>query len=415
MAGPASRRAPARSLSRAEWSRRVESQSLAPPDELLREARANTRREAGDVVFLAALAREIALARGAELTLAYRNLVLVLPGFRKKLRAGRSRVTGEVCVVFVVRRKGGVEAGHPQHLPAWLITFADRNGVRRPYALPTDVQDAADYHGATAHSDSAVWVKNGDWPLVDGSFACLVRLCAAGAEQTCVMSAQHVLTPFADGDSLQVAGGLPLLPRDAQGNKASSPRLGVSLPYGGVLRGDERPDRPSFDVQLAALDDAAGAAVRLRAALRRLNAAQPWVHGTAELLALDKGGWFHLLTPDNHGSAPGRGAVRLTLGAMPPSAVGIEYKLAGDPKAVTRMVFHAELLRFDAVDSKVPVSGDSGSPIVVRREDGSMTLVAMHIGGDGQGLSWAIPAWRLFDLGNWWQFPAGARVEPVDA
>lgn len=367
------------------------------------------------MAFLVELAREITLTRGAELTLAYRNLVWVVPGFRKKQRADKARITSEVCVIFVVRRKGSIEAGDPQHLPRWLITFADRHGERKPYALPTDVQDAALYHGAGAHSDSAVWVKNGAWPPANGSFTCLVKLSHDGGEQTCILSAQHVLTPFADGESLQVAGGLSLLPLDGSGKQAVSPRLGISLSYGGILRGDERHDRPSFDVQLAAIDDENDIAVRQRTALRRLHDAQPWVRSITELLALDKDGWFHLITPDNHGSKPGRGAIRLTLGAMPTKPVGIPYQLAGDPIAVDKIVFHAELLCFNAVDSKVPVSGDSGSPIVAKRSDGTMTLVAMHIGGDGQGLSWAIPAWRLFDIDNWSQYPSGARIEPVDA
>ena len=412
---PASRRTRVKAQSRSEWSHRTEMQSLALPADLLRQARANTRLVTGDVAFLVELAREIALTRGAELTLGYRNLIWVVPGFRKKQSANRARVTSEVCVVFVVRRKGGLEIANPQHLPRWLITFADRDGKRKPYALPTDVQDAAHYYGARAHSDSAVWVKNGPWPPANGSFTCLVKISHDGATQTCVLSAQHVLTPFADGDSLQIASGLSLLPLDPSGKHITSPRLGVSLSYGGVLRGDERPDRPSFDVQLAAIEGENDADVRRRAGLRRLNGAQPWVRSMAELLALDKEGWFHLLTPDNHGSEQGRGAIRLTLGAMPTSPVGIPYKLAGDPVAVDKTVFHAGLLRFDAVDSKVPIPGDSGSPIVARRADDTMTLVAMHIGGDSRGLSWAIPAWRLFDIDNWSQYPTGARIEPVDA
>jgi hypothetical protein len=257
-----------------------------------------------------------------------------------------------------------------------------------------------------------VWVKNGEWPPASGSFTCLVSLRHANGEQTCMMSAQHVLTPFADGDSLQLGAGLTVLPLATGGRRAASPLLAVSLPFGGVLRGDERPDRPSFDVQLAALEGDGGE-VRRRTALQRLDDAQPWVRTMDELLALDRDGWFHLLTPDNHETQPGRGALRMTLSAMPTTPVPIPYALAGDPKAQSRMIYHAELLRFDAMDSKLPIPGDSGSPIVVRRDDGSMTLVAMHIGGDGFGLSWAIPAWRLFDLANWSEFPDAAQVTPV--
>jgi hypothetical protein len=401
--------------SRTAWSARTEAQSLALPADLLRQARANTRKAATDVAFLAGLAREIALTRGAELTLAYRNLVWVLPGFRKRQQAGRTRIDNLVCVVFVVKRKGGVAPGAEQHLPAWLLTFADREGERQVFALPTDVQDAADFHGAQVQSDSGVWVRNGDWPVANGSLTCLVSLREGAAQQTCILSAQHVLTPFADGDALQVRGGLALWPLDAAGKPADQPRLGTSLPHGGVLRGDERPDRPSFDVQLAAIAPGGDTAVQQRIALRRLHPARPWVRSLADLLVLDRDGWFHLLAPDNHASVRGRGAIRLTLGAMPPLSVPIPYPLAGEPQAARRNVFHAELLRFDATGAVIPLPGDSGSPIVFRHPDGTMTLVAMHIAGNGLGLSWAIPAWRLFDLQNWAQYPAGARIEPVDA
>jgi hypothetical protein len=407
---PRSHRAP----SRAAWCSRAEEHSLATSTALLREARANTRRVVTNPGFLAALAREVALARGPELTLAYRNLVSMMPGFRKKQGARGTRVTSELCVVFVVRRKTGIASEHPQHLPRWLITFAEHEGVRKPFALPTDVQDAGGFCGARAHSASAVWVKNGDWPPASGSFTCLVMLRHPGGQQTCMLSAQHVLTPFADGDALQVTSGLAVLPLDDSGARASAPGLADSLPFGGVLRGDERPDRPSFDVQLAALDGD-GSAVRQRVGLRRLNAGQPWVRSMNDLLLLDREGWFHLLTPDNHATNPGRGALRMALSAMPSLPVPIPYRFAGEPQAQDKTVYHVELLRFDAVDSKLPVTGDSGSPIIVRRDDGSMTLVAMHIGGDGLGLSWAIPAWRLFDLANWSQYPTGAQVTPVDA
>ncbi len=399
--------------SRAAWSGRAEQHALTLPAALLREARANTRQVASSPAFLAALAREVALTRGPELTLAYRNLVSVMPGFRKKQGARGPRVTSDCCVLFIVRRKGDMDPDNPQHLPRWLVTFAEHDGVRKPFALPTDVQDAGSFHGARAHADSGVWVKNGKWLPASGSFTCLVSLRHAGGEQTCMLSAQHVLTPFADGDSLQVAAGLAVLPLAVGGGRATAPQLAGSLPFGGVLRGDERPDRPSFDVQLAALEGD-GSEARMRTAVRRLDGGQPWVRSMDDLLQLDRDGWFHLLTPDNHQTQPGRGALRMTLSAMPTMPVPIPYTLAGNPKAQNRIVYHSELLRFDAVDSKLPIPGDSGSPIVVRRDNGSMTLVAMHIGGDGFGLSWAIPAWRLFNLANWSEYPAGAQLAPVD-
>ena len=402
-----------RAPTRAEWARRVEAHSLAVPAPLLREARANTQRCRNDVAFLASLAREISLSRARELTLAYRSVVGVMPGFRRKRSKQGARTSSELCVVFIVRRKREVDPASAQYLPRWLITFAERDGLRQPFALPTDVQDAAEHHGATAHTDSAVWAQRDGWPSANGSFAALVTLRHAAGAQTCVLSAQHVLTPFPDGGALQIRAGLPVSPLDASGSQVDAPRLGTSLPIGGLLRDDERPDRPSFDVQLAALDPAGDTLLRQRTPLRGLNAAQPWVRRFEDLMLLDRDGWFHLLTPDNHATSPGRGAIRMTLAHMPPTPVGLDYDMGGGPVAQIRQVYHAELLGFTAVDSGKPIKGDSGSPIVVRRDDGTMTLVAMHIGG-GNGMSWAIPAWRLFDVSNWAQYPEGASVEPIE-
>jgi hypothetical protein len=214
---------------------------------------------------------------------------------------------------------------------------------------------------------------------------------------------------------LRVVDGLKVMPLDAAGKTASAPTLATTLDIGGLVRDDERADRPSFDVQLAQLSDSGAAELRQRTPLRRLHPAKPWMRSPADLLDHDRTGWFHLLTPDNHPTHPGRGAVRMTLSAMPPDAFAVPYKLAVGTQAIPRLVFHEELLAFTAVDGEVPWPGDSGSPIVARHADGTMTLAAMHIGGDPErGLSWAIPAWRLFNLKHWAQFPAGARIEPID-
>ena len=409
----------------AAWARRTEAQSLKLPAALLKEARANTRAAAGDVGFLATLAREVALSRGHELTLAFGNLVWVLPGFRKKRvlwraddprvdakAAPRPRITSELCVVFVVRRKGSVAEGHAQHLPRWLITFAERHGQRMPFALPTDVQDASEFHAARAHAQSAVSVKNGNLPAANGSFACVVNLTYGAGQQLCLLSAQHVLTPFAEDGAAVLAEDLVVMPLDSTGSPQAHPVLALSLPFGGELRNDERPDRPSFDLQLARIEDLS--AVRQRTAVVRLNAGMPWARNLLELMELDKVGWFYLLPPDNHHETPGRGSVRLTVSAMPPSTVGLQYTFVGASAEVTRTVYHAELLRFEAKGSKVALNGDSGSPIVARRDDGTLTLVAMHIGGDSLGVCWAIPAWDLFNMQRWMRYPPGAAVMPVE-
>jgi hypothetical protein len=161
---------------RAAWARRVEAHALTESAELLREARANTRACRDDVAFLAELAREVVLTRSRELTLAYRSLVCVMPGFRRRRSPKGERVSSELCIVFVVRRKRELDPASPQHLPRWLVTFADRHGTRQPFALPTDVQDAGLHHRVVAHGDSAVWVARPTWPAANGSFTALVTL-----------------------------------------------------------------------------------------------------------------------------------------------------------------------------------------------------------------------------------------------
>lgn len=362
------------------------------------------------------LARELAVTRCAELTRAYRSLVWVSPGFRRR-RGGRrgQRVLGEVCVVLVVRRKRVIPAGSRDCLPRWLLVYAERGGVRLPFALPTDVQEAADYRAAVAHADNGVWLQRSGLPAAHGSFAALVRLQHAGGSAICALSAQHVLTPYAEARRLRVVGGLPVMPLDAAGRPLQAPAMATTMDVGGLLRGDERADWPSFDVQLAELDGVGGAELRRRTPLRRLNAAQPWMPSLDALLAHDRRSWFHLLTPDNHKKHPGRGAVRMTLSTLPPQSFGVPYELDDGTAVRPHLVFHEELLAFIAVDAAVPWPGDSGCPIVARQPDGSVTLAAMHIAGDPErGLSWAIPAWRLLNLAHWAQFPAGAQIDLIE-
>ena len=410
----ASRR-PVSTRSRAAWSRRVESQSLTIPAALLREARANTKHVSKDVAFLWALAREIALTRGRELTLAHRSLVWMMPGFRTRQGARGARVTSELCIVFVVRRKRTLDPRSPEHLPRSLITYAEHGGRRQPFAIPTDVQDVSAYHRAFAQADGAVWTDRSGWVAEPGHFAAMINLRQADSQQRCILGAQHVFTPFADGSSMRVEGSLTVRPLDAFGRLAQLPRLAVSLPVGGLLRDDERPDRPSFDVQLASVPPEAEAEVRSRTPLRGISQTDPWVRSMAQVLHLDAIGWFYMITPDNHSRAPRRGLIRLTLGSMPPQPFPIAYKFRSGGQVVVKDVYHEELLCLRATNKhRPPLRGDSGSPIVARRDDGSFSLVAMHIAGDEEGLSWAIPAWLLFDMGHWEQYPEGAEIELIE-
>lgn len=397
-----------------QWAAEVERRSLAAPADLLRQGRSNWRSIADDPAAQARLAKELCVTRSPELTLAYRNLVWLLPGFRQVTRAGRRKLTSEICVVLVVRNKGSVPDGHRQHLPAALLTYAAHDGERKLFAVPTDVQDAAEFATATAHSDSGVWVRRSSWPYSPGSFACLVVLSQGERSDACLLSAQHVFTPYADAGATKIDADWPVFARAENGSAASSQVLAKTLPYGGILR-DDRDGRLSFDVQLAEPDQA----VIPRIALRNFHPERPWVTSMKELLALDAqaANAFLLLTPDNHPKP--RGEIPLSLSHMPDddevlTVVPIRYKLSRNGAATTCTVLHDGLLVFKAGGNAHAVGGDSGAPVVVKHADDTMTLVGMHIAGNDAGLSWAIPAWQLFSLDFWTNSPRGATLTPMD-
>ena len=71
-----------------------------------------------------------------------------------------------------------------------------------------------------------------------------------------------------------MVAGLTVMPLDGAGNESSAPTLATTLDIGGLLRDDQRSDRPSFDVQLAELNDSAAAALRQRVPQRSTCAVQ---------------------------------------------------------------------------------------------------------------------------------------------
>lgn len=380
----------------------MRAQALRTDDALLSEARANSEAASQDVAFLFGLAREICRTRAPELLGANRDVVTLAPGFRQRGTGAARAVTSEVCIVLVVREKRALPVESPARLPSWLVTFADRGAVRLPFAIPIDVQDSRSYHRSVPHGDRRVSVMHTGHALPErGSFACLVRLSEPGGARDCLLSAQHVFSPSPDGNSGTVFGGLRV------NESATEAVLARTLDVGGLINGDQNSMRPSFDVQLAEILDAP--AVARLAALGRFDPDHPWVRSIEELLILDRDHWFELLSPRE-----GIGAIRLTVSTTPHLAVPLPYELAGSPRNVVRTVYQDALIGFQAIDDQGSQPGDSGSPVVVMRGDGRMTLAAMHVAG-ADGLAWAIPAWRLFDLSLWGPLPAGSTLTPMDA
>jgi hypothetical protein len=399
--------------SRKEWSRRTEAASLALQPALLAAARRNSRTLA-DAAFLAVLAHEAAASRGAELTLAYRNVVAVAAGFRRRRHGAGTRLTREPCVVFIVRQKWArdeVTPEHPQQLPRWLVTFAEHVGQRMPFALATDVQHESAFSAPRAQGGAAVWGQRDGLPREHGALACAVDVHTAQGVQRCVLSALHVLTPRPDVLSPGPVRNLPVRPLDEAGSFLDQPTLATTLRIGGRLRAEEDPAMPSFDVQLAradlpgALHDVVGAP--------RLRADAPFVTSQAHLMALaTQSGRFEIVVPVNHPTAPGRKPIQVRLSVVMPAPFAIEYGVSRGEVRTTAWIFHDELLKFDAGGGALTLPGDSGSPVVQRHADGTATLIGLHI-GKADGGTMAIPAWRLFDLSHYWVHPPGATLVPA--
>ena len=376
---------------------------------LLAQARRNSEEASHDTGFLFSLADEVARTRAAELARGHRTLVNVMPGFKNtRPRGGRpAAVAAHPCVVLVVRRKRGLADDDRQRLPDWLVTYADRDGTRRPYAIPTDVQDASEHRGFRTHHSGELWAQRSGFDRSFGHYAALVQ--PEGDATVYLMSAMHVLSPDLDA-AAPSPFALDLLPVDPSGHPLAQPRVATGEVFGGRLVPDPGDGSiVSLDVQLARVEDDQLTRMTSMCPLRGLDAAHGIAMDAADLAEFaGQANRFELLRADNNpfGSPPG--PVLLALSASTPAA-DLPYDFARDGGEVSLDVVHHGLLRFDAITPAIPRGGDSGSAIVFRNEaDGRLTLVGMHIAGDGKGASLAIPAWLLFDTSGWDAAPAGA-------
>ncbi len=397
---------------RRDWSARTEQSSLRLSPTLLAQAQANSR-ALDDSSLLALLANELALTRGAELTLAYRSVVMVSAGFKKTRRRGSHRLTLAPCVVFIVRRKWTADQtdnSHAQHLPQWLVAYAEHGGERRPFALATDVQEEAAFSGAVARGHGATWTDPPGRPWEIGAIACAIELAHDDGVETCLLSAQHVFTPSADVDAGTLEGGLPVRPLDDLGHSLAQPTLAVTLVWGGILRGEQDPHPPSFDVQVARLVDVASA--RQIIGTPTLNTAEPWVTSLQRLLQLNAQHWLNLIVPQNHPDGCGRAPMKAQLDCVLPLPFAIQYRVRRGSQPSSAWIYHEGLLKLQVEGPLCPLGGDSGSAVVVAHDDGSATLVGLYIGGN-QAAAYVIPAWQLFDARLYHALPAGAQLQPI--
>lgn len=398
----------AASRPRREWLRDVESASLTRrhPEEAEAAARFDALESPSRKM---ALVREIVATRAAELTLAYRNVVMVTAGFKSRRSAdGVDEVHPRPCVIFVVKRKWAPDAEGPreQALPSRLLCFGGDGAERRLYAVPTDVQLAAEFHGAVARTASCVLVDDPDPDFrLPGTVTCGVRLHGTVGTTALALSAMHVLSPVA-------AQPLPAADAELTAVGGGPAVRGHSTAWGGHIDGETG---TGFDAQLAGVDDLPW----FNAAFAGLALAtdRPYVATREAFDDLAARMRFQILAPANHPDHGGieREPMLAQFTDMAPEEQTIDYQIRFRGLFQTVAIRHRELVRLRVLDAcPPPLSGDSGSAVICWWPDGSMVLTGMFIASHGapgrERVCYVLPAWQLFDTGNWSGLPPGTGM-----
>ena len=400
-------------ISKTAWSRAAERASLTPRLPLA-EGIANYRR-LNDVSLQMELAREIAETRGSELTLAFHNVVMVGYGYKRKSgRAGREQLRNIPCVIFFVRRKwkgAASERNRLQRLPSHLFVYATVAGRREICAVPTDVQKEARFHKVTVHSMAGLYAE--DDPYFEyGSAMCAVRLESNGVARIYLMSCRHVLSPRMEVGKPGVAASASLSRIVSSDPDQPGPSIGRSAKLGGAVYRD---GTPSFDVQLAQMDDLQWMPAALSEL--KLSAVRPFLASRQALDAVTATHNLLILVPKNHPNWLNRQRppVVARVSSYMPASFPLTYDVRVNGQETTTEVYHWQLVELQPLGSGRTERGDSGSPVVVTSPDGGYTLVGMHMAGDeGTGFAYMIPAWQLFDVVNYWKLPAGSSLRPVN-
>jgi hypothetical protein len=389
-----------RVLTRAAWSRQVESATLSQDAERIRDATKVFRQlEGGEQMRLAS---EIATTRGRELCLAFDSVVSIVAGFKVSGRGKSRRITRTPSVVFVVRDKwrGSKSRTLEQHIPRQMLTYARVGDLRRLCAVPTDVVCETAFASARAHGKAGLEV--GDYY---GNATCGATLTRAGIPSNVLMSCMHVLTPeIGVNDPAPQQGADVLL-------LGSEAKLGTSLIIGGRVRSD---GELSFDVQFASIQN--DAAYRSALVDLRLSPSRSYIRDLDSFDSLGPRAVFWVLSSPNNPNSGGAPPLAARFLRHIPRTVGVIYEFASGSGPQDRLVFHRRLMQFRIDNGAACKEGDSGSAIVLRNSDGTHTLVAMHIGGglddEGVPFSYGVPAWQLFDASQY-PLPSGMSISPL--
>lgn len=395
------------------WSRRIESDSLRSRDAVPKDAARYFDRQLSAAQQMQ-LVGEIVATRAAELTLAYKNVVMVTAGHKKRTdKHGREQLLRQPCVVLVVRDKWSpsrdAKAG-AQLIPKRLLACTTVAGQRMLCAVPTDVQHEKGFYGAAPQSQRAIYPQDPKIRDEFGTLTCAVRV----ANLRMVLSCRHVLSPKPEIGSGAVTAGVVFAQLLNPQNPPGGPGIGSSAAIAGPLR--DRAD-PSHDAQLGLVADAAWPLLRSLFSEMPLSAQEPFVGSRERFDELLAARGFEILVPDNNplaGMKP-RPTYLARFDAYLPSQFHFDYpvRVNGQPRICR--VSHWELLKFRLAANRSPLPGDSGSPVVTWNSDGSCTLVGMHIAGvAGEPFSYAIPSWQLFAGSNYLGLPAGAVIAPFN-
>lgn len=312
--------------------------------------------------------QEVVETRAAELVRAYRNVIDVSFGYRRRRsqRTGGYQIVRTPCVRFVVRRKWqrGAEEDPEAKIPERLFAYCWVKGQRCLCAVPTDVEDARAF--AVTRPQGGRIEVNFREASVDGSIACGVR--RSVDDRAFALSCRHVLSLSEAYPNEPTWGAAVTVSADG-----GPTRLGKTRSIAGTL---QKAPRESFDAQL--LEVTSLDALRLALGGIRIST---YASGLDDL--------------------PDRVSILTPRGDVGAHKLGF---ILGSPVYIVGQIGEIQhRMLVQTVPDTPTQAGDSGSPVVsqARKE----MLLGMHIAGvdngEGNRFAYVIPAWQLFDPENY--------------
>lgn len=335
------------------------------------------------------LARCLARCRQADYTRAYRQVVSVTAGLRRRNdEQGLEHLHNEPCLVFIVRRKltsKQMERHPSQSLPREILTPAWIDGQEQVVAVPSDVQTQVRMLRARSQALTTIEVQGGGrWGR--GSMTWAVSM---GGKRYGIAPI-HVLSPWPDLDGVGRRSGAEASLQQQDNLDINNP-MTRSTAYGGRLVAGAA---KSFDAQLADITQPA-AFTALFGGLQ-LAPNRPWIQTEMELDALlADGRSLEIFAPADNGKRPKISTLPLqAVRSLVEQELSLGYDFADGKR---RDIIHTVLeLQVRFGDRTYP--GDSGSPVLLRDANDQFSLVGMHIAGDGtKGTAYVVPVWRLMD------------------